>query len=179
MRLPNWREIVGALLYLGLAALVALVLTAVLQLTQQIQDARAEADLRGKQRDALAVDVENLRGQLLALGEVPEAGPPGESVVGPAGERGPRGEPGVRGPAGVMPSPVPGPTGPPGSDGGDGRDGRDGAPGPAGSPGPQGEPGPSGPPGSPAPTSYTCEPRQGDPKTFDCEPASPSPSPSR
>lgn len=175
MRRPTWREAGALTLYLVVATLLALVLTTLIQLTREVEGTRNEAALRGQQRDALAADVQQLREQLLALGQVPQAGPPGESIVGPAGERGPRGDRGPAGPAGLTPAAIPGPPGAPGADGRDGRDGANSTvPGPRGErgeTGPRGEPGPSGPPGSPAPTEFTCTPRQGDPKTFDCEPA--------
>jgi hypothetical protein len=170
----------GALLYLVVTFLLGLVLATLVDLNDELRKTREAAILRAEQRDALAQDVEQLREQVISLGQTPQAGPPGESIVGPRGPRGPQGQPGV------MPSPIPGP---PGRDGADGRDGQQGAPGAPGPQGPQGEPGPSGPPGpdgspgspgpagSPAPSHFTCTPREGDPRTFDCEPASPSPSP--
>jgi hypothetical protein len=180
MRRPSARMVIALLLYLLVAALLALVLTTLINLNDELRRTREAAILRGEQRDALARDVEQLREQVISLGQTPQAGPPGESIVGPQGPRGPRG------PAGPVPSPIPGP---PGSAGPAGTDGRDGQPGGTGPAGPQGEPGPSGPPGhegspgspgpqgSPAPSHFTCTPREGDPRTFDCEPASPSPSP--
>jgi hypothetical protein len=180
----------AAVLYLLIAVLLAFMLATLITLTDEVQGTRQEAALRGEQRDVLAADVEQLRAQLLALGQTPKAGPPAETVVGergPAGPRGPRGmdgrdglpgqaglsgRVGPAGPAGPMPSPIPGPpgpAGPPGQDGADGAPGQQGAP---GEPGPAGSPGPQG---SPAPSEFTCTPREGDPRTFDCQPASPSP----
>jgi hypothetical protein len=187
MRRPTGRETVAAVVYLTVAVLLALLLVTLLELTREVQGTRQEAALRGEQRNALADDVEQLRAQLIALGQVPKAGPPGESIVGPAGERGPRGLPGMdgqtvvgpRGPAGPqgpMPSPIPGPQGAPGRDGRDGKDGRDGAAGPRGEQGPVGPQGSPGPDGSPAPSRYTCTPTE-DPAVVECEP-SPAPTPS-
>lgn len=133
MRRPSWRVVVGALVYLTLAGLIALVVVSLIELTREVQATRQEAAMRGEQRDDLARAVEALRGQLLSLGETPKIGPPAEPIPGPVGDRGERGVPGrdgrsVVGPAGPappgpMPSPIPGP---PGRDGRDGKDGKDG-----------------------------------------------------
>jgi hypothetical protein len=192
VRRPTGRETVAAVIYLTVAVLLALLLVTLIDLTREVQGARQESALRGQQRDALAADVEQLRAQVLRLGEQPVADDPDrlELIPGPAGERGPRGLPGMDGrtivgpqgppgPPGPMPSPISGPQGAPGKDGRDGKDGADGAQGPqgpSGERGPAGAQGSPGPAGSPAPTRFTCTPREGDPRTFDCEP-SPTPSP--
>jgi hypothetical protein len=190
VRRPTGRETIAAVIYLTVAALLALLLVTLIELTREVQGTRQEAALRGEQRNALAADVEQLRAQVLRLGEQPVADDPSrlEPIPGPEGPEGPEGPRGLaglpgrdgarapQGPPGPMPSPIPGPAG---RDGRDGKDGRDGAPGPAGPAGERGPAGPQGSPGpagSPAPTRFTCTPREDDPRTFDCEP-SPAPSP--
>jgi hypothetical protein len=180
----------AAVLYLLIAVLLAFMLASLIALTDEVQGTRQEAALRGEQRDVLAADVEQLRAQLLALGQTPKAGPPAETVVGERGPAGPRGmdgrdglpgpaglsgQTGPAGPAGPMPSPVAGPPGRDGTDGVPGAPGQPGAPGEPGPKGDKGDPGSPGPAGSPAPSEFTCTPREGDPRTFDCQPASPSP----
>jgi hypothetical protein len=195
VRRPTGRETIAAVIYLTVAVLLALLLVTLIGLTREVQGTRQEAALRGEQRNALAADVEQLRAQVLRLGEQPVADDPSrlELIPGPAGDRGPRGLPGMdgqavigpkgpqgpagpAGPTGPMPSPIPGPQGAPGRDGRDGKDGAPGAAGPAGERGPGGPQGSPGPAGSSAPTRFTCTPREDDPRTFDCEP-SPSPTP--
>lgn len=181
MRLPSRRTLVPALVYLTVCGLALLVSLTLIDLTAELRAARQAEALRAEQRDLLAADVQQLRAQLLALGQVPAAGPPGESIIGPQGARGPRGDRGDTGMAG--PAGPAGPVGAPGAPGREGTDGRPGSagqPGPAGPPGPAGSPGPQGSPGpagSPAPSQFTCRPSSGQPGTFDCQPASPSPSP--
>jgi hypothetical protein len=178
---PGWRLVAAAVIYLTVTVLLAMALAALVDLTREVQAARQEAAVRAEQRDRFAADVEALREQLLALGQTPRVDPP-QGERGLRGERGLPGEAGSVGPAGPagpvgpQPSPIPGPPGPAGPSGADGQDGAPGAPGAPGPPGPQGEPGPQGsqgPAGSPAPSRFTCTPREGDPRTFDCEPASP------
>jgi hypothetical protein len=87
-------------------------------------------------------------------GERGEPGLPGESIVGPSGERGPDGPPGrdgesivgPPGPVGPAGESIMGPAGPPGERGLDGLPGLAGA---SGEKGLDGEPGPVGPPGVP------------------------------
>jgi hypothetical protein len=180
MRRPSPRLLLAAVLYLTVAALLALVLSALVDLTREVQAARQEAAVRAEQRDRFAADVEALREQLLALGQTPRVDPP----PGMPGPRGERGVPGARGERGIPGRSIVGPPGPTGSPGPPGRDsvvpgprGEPGPAGPAGEKGDRGEPGPQGSPGpagSPAPSRFTCTPREGDPRTFDCEP-SPAP----
>jgi hypothetical protein len=171
MRRVPWRLVGVIALYLLVAALLALVLLVLVDLTREVQGTRQEAAERGRERNELAADVEELRAQLLELGQAPRVGPPAEPV------RGPQGEPGERGPVGQT---VFGPAGPPGAPGASGpagapgaagpagpagEDGEDGAPGPTG---PQGEPGPAGsqgPPGPP-PESFSFEDEAG--REFTC-----------
>lgn len=157
------------------------------QLAGDLADARSDLD-------AMADGVQQLRGQVDALGGDPvvdleegDRGPVPVEVPGPQGPPGAVGEPGPPGPQGET-GPV-GPVGPPGSagtdgvngvDGVDGQDGADGAAGPQGEPGPagpQGDTGPEGEPG-PAPTSWTftwvgtewrCEDPDGD-LSYECSP---------
>lgn len=129
-------RVVSAGLLLGVVVVAILVGAAI----ASFFGLRADFEEANADRDALAGDVEVLRGQLSDLDIEPDVGPPGEP--GEAGERGERGERGARGPRGPG-----GRDGRDGTDGLDGRDGIDGAPGPmgpVGPPGPQGEPGPTG-----------------------------------
>lgn len=161
MKRPSWRAVVAVLVYLTIAALLALVFSALVRLTSEVSGTRQEAADRGRERNALSIDVEELRAQLLRLGETPKVGPPPEPAEAP--ERGPAGAAGLSivgppGPAGVGLIGPPGPSGPggvggpagapgvgtAGAPGSPGRDGADGAPGEPGPAGPQGEPGPQG-----------------------------------
>lgn len=118
-----------------------------------------------RERAGLASDVSALRSQLLALGEKPKVGPPGDrGDTGDRGERGERGRPGRDGRDGVdgitpacvfLPGECVGPAGPAGPQGAAGVDGQDGTDGVAGAPGPAG---PQGPPGSSCPDGYSLQP---------------------
>lgn len=157
MRRPSWRVLLACLVYLTVAALLALVFTAVLRLTNEVRATRLEADVRGQQRNALAADVDQLREQLLSLGQTPDVRSPVPGERGPAGPTGPAGMDGDPGPAGVSVAGVPGASGPTGSSGPAGPAGlvgpagSTGPSGPPGEPGPAGEPGPPGPAGEPGP----------------------------
>jgi hypothetical protein len=192
MRRQSWRLVLASVLYVIVAALLALTVVTLIDLTREVEGTRQEAALRGEQRNALAADVDLLRQQLLAMGLRPAVdGPPR-----PAGTDGRDGTNGRDGRDGRDLTGTP-PAGPPGQDGRDGRDGADstvpgppGPPGPAGAdstvpgpqgergePGPHGEPGPQGEPGQ-APAefrftdtagrTFTCRDDDGD-GTYDCE----------
>lgn len=122
----------------------------------------AEADLRGDAVAVLATDVRQLRAQLQAKGETPDAPDPAKAIedlparakvpVPIPGPRGPKGEPGREGSDGQ--DGQAGDAGPPGEPGPSGADGQPGSTGPQGAPGatgPQGEPGIQGPPGEQGP----------------------------
>lgn len=163
-RLPSRPVIAGLALYLIVLGLLVVGLVKFFDLSSDVDETR-------QQRDELAVAVQELRKQVLRLGEVPAVGPvePPAPVRGPAGERGVPGvsgvpgEPGERGDVGPV-----GPAGPPGQDGRDGLPGAPGAAGPAGEPGPAGQAGPAGsagPEGSPGADSTVPGPAgpQGEP----------------
>jgi hypothetical protein len=114
-----------------------------------------EADLRGTAVSTLAGDVRQLRSQLQAAGEKPDAPDPDRAVddlparaevpvpiPGPPGPKGDKGDTGKAAPT-ITPSP--------GASGASGEPGSDGIAGPQGPPGPQGEPGPAGPQGEQGP----------------------------
>lgn len=161
MRRPTTRTVLGvalgALIVVGLGYLLA----ALINLTGEVRDQRQEERAREGMRAALASDVEALRSQLLALGQVPDAGPPPPELVpgpaGPAGLPGPQGSPGAPGTPGadgqafIGPPGIAGDEGSPGADGAagdDGEPGQDGAdstvPGPSGADGADGAPGEDG-----------------------------------
>lgn len=120
---------------------------------------KAEVD-----RAVIAETVDDLREQVMALGEEPVA-PPAEDIIevpdvqvvpipGPRGPAGPPGPQGVQGVQGI--DGKDGAAGIQGNTGPEGPAGETGAPGPAGAPGetvvgPQGEPGPVGPAGPAGP----------------------------
>lgn len=153
-------------LLLGYLAVLALAVS-FSDLRERVNSADRAAAVRAAERDLLAADVTQLRQQLLALGQVPAAGPPSVTVgtpgeAGRPGSDGMDGAPGVQGLAGPAGAPGPvgpvgplgpiGPVGPTGPQGTTGQDGVDGAPGgPAGATGaagPAGLTGPAGPVGA-------------------------------
>ncbi|MCX4704384.1 collagen-like protein [Streptomyces sp. NBC_01373] len=125
-----------------------------------------EADLRGRAVSTLASDVRQLRSQIQADGETPDAPDPEQAIKdlpdraevpvpipGPPGPKGDKGDAGKAAPT-IIPSP--GAPGAPGQPGGDstvpGPQGPQGQPGADSTvPGPQGERGEAGPP----PSGYT------------------------
>lgn len=144
-----------------------------------------EADLRGRAVSTLAADVRQLRSQIQADGETPDAPDPEQAIKdlpnraevpvpipGPPGPKGDQGDPGT-----------PGPSGSPGEPGSIGASGEPGAPGLTGPAGAQGEPGPAGPQGEqgiqgergeqgPPPSGWTYTDSEG--VTYECTPDSAS-----
>lgn len=142
-----------------------------------------EADLRGTAVSTLATDVRQLRSQLQAAGEKPDAPDPEKAVEdlparaevpvpipGPPGPKGDKGDTGKTGQPAPTITPAPGQPGAPGSD-----STIPGPEGPQGPQGPQGEPGvgaqgPAGDRGEtgPAPSGWTYTDGAG--ATYECTP---------
>jgi outer membrane murein-binding lipoprotein Lpp len=151
----RWKSIatVAALLFLGGAVLF--VYLQIQREANRADELAAEADLRGTAVSTLAGDVRQLRSQLQAAGEKPDAPDPDKAVddlparaevpVPIPGPPGPKGDKGDTGRAAPTITPSPGASGEPG------EPGTDGITGPQGPPGPQGEPGPAGPQGEQGP----------------------------
>lgn len=195
--------VVALLLGLGGAAGVSWLLIERDQLADQLAQ---EADLRGTAVSTLAADVRQLRAQLQAEGETPDAPDPDQAIddlpdraevpvpiPGPPGPKGEKGDPGADAPT---ITPAPGASGAPGRDGAAGADSTvPGPQGPRGEPGADSTvPGPAGPKGErgpvgPAPSgwtftyagvTYTCSPDAAGSTHYTCQPASePEPSPQR
>ncbi|MGX5772709.1 hypothetical protein ACWKWN_18355 [Microbacterium trichothecenolyticum] len=142
------------------AAIVLLVLGAVVLVSLNNAQLRAENQAMYSDLQASQSNAQRLYEQLLALGEDPEGEEPDEVVSGPAGAEGPTGPRGATGPVGEQGEPgPPGPAGADGADGAGGASGETGATGPQGPVGPQGPQGPAGtegPAGSAGPAGPTC-----------------------
>lgn len=175
MRRPSPGSLLFAAVIITIGVLVGLGVGSILGL-------RSDFETADNARTELANDVIELRAQLLALGEVPDAPPPKPGERGEQGAPGSAGQDGEDGKDGrdgrdgedgedgesppclLLPTRcvgAQGPAGPAGADGADGQDGANGATGPAGPQGPQGPPGPSG---QTCPDGYTLQPAlvQGD-----------------
>ena len=174
----RWRHL--AWIVAGLLALAGFGILINERLDREIsyrEQATEEADLRGEAVSTLATDVRQLRAQLQAKGETPDAPDPEKAVenlpdraevpVPIPGPRGPQGEPGRDAPT-ITPSPgapgapgadstVPGPQGPPGAD--------STVPGPQGEKGETGDRGPAGPS---CPDGYSLQPPADDPDALVC-----------
>lgn len=175
--------IVAALFTLGGAVTIAFV--QIERAHNRADQLAAEADLRGTAVSTLATDVRQLRSQLQAKGETPDAPDPEKAVedlparaevpVPIPGPPGPRGEPGADGtpgePGEAGQSGLPGEPGAPGTVG---EQGPVGPPGPAGEPGPAGPQGEQGPPGADGrdgqtcPDGYSLQPPADDPDALVC-----------
>lgn len=175
LRRPQGRTLILAAVYLAAAILLGFILATLIELTAEVRGTREEADIRGQQRAELAADVNTLRAQILALGEVPDTGPPVmiEGEPGPRGESGPPGPAGLPGAAGQDGQAFIGPPGPAGAAGLAGLLGATGPAGPAGPPGADGQPGPAGADGAPGAPGADGEP--GGPPGADGQDGAPGP----
>lgn len=135
---------IGALIVVGLGVLLA----SLINLTGSVREQEQAEKPRAEMRAALAADVEALRSQLLALGQVPDAGPPAAVQPGPPGREGRAGPPGRPGDPGADGAAFVGPPGAPGAPGGAGSPGASGTTGQSGAdstvPGPSGADGRDG-----------------------------------
>lgn len=177
----RWKTIAIAAAILFLGGGVALSLLLIQRETTARQQVAHEADLRGSAVSTLAGDVRQLRSQLKAKGEEPDAPDPAKAVedlpdraevpVPIPGPPGPKGEKGDSGKPAPTITPSPGASGQPGAAGADsnvpGPQGPQGEPGVAG---PQGEQGPAGERGEqgPAPSGWTYTDGSG--ATYECTP---------
>lgn len=176
----RWKPIavVAALIFLGGAVLF--VYLQIQREANRADELAAEADLRGTAVSTLATDVRQLRSQLQAAGEKPDAPDPEKAVddlparaevpVPIPGPPGPKGDKGETGKAAPTITPSPGASGAAGSDGIPGPQGPQGIQGEPGVAGPQGEQGPQGDRGEtgPAPSGWTYTDGAG--ATYECTP---------
>lgn len=154
-RRGNW---IAAAAILFATAVLALVVTSFLMLSQQLG-----------QKDS---DIDRLAAQVKSLGGTPVAGPRGATgatgIVGPSGSPGPSGASGKPGKDAPTLTPSPGPSGPAGPSGVPGADST--VPGPTGASGQDGATGASGKDGSNGspPSSWTYTDQYGN--TYRCTP---------